>query len=197
MDEQKTKLGRIPMNIQTLQLFADGEASADPSREESGKTDDQVPAEPKTPEPQDEKKYTDAEVDEIIDKKYAKWKSEQEAKESEAKKLAKMNADEKKDYQLKQREQELADREAEITRKELTAEARSMLSERDLPVELVDVVNLTDADSVTESINAIQKSWEAAVQKGVSDRLKGSAPIKSAQQNQQEEVPKWKKDFLK
>lgn len=197
MDEQKTKLGRIPMNIQTLQLFADGEASADPSRGESGKTDDQVPAEPKTPEPQDEKKYTDAEVDEIIDKKYAKWKSEQEAKESEAKKLAKMNADEKKDYQLKQREQELADREAEITRKELTAEARSMLSERDLPVELVDVVNLTDADSVTESINAIQKSWEAAVQKGVSDRLKGSAPIKSAQQNQQEEVPKWKKDFLK
>ena len=197
MDEQKTKLGRIPMNIQTLQLFADGEASADPSREESGKTDDQVPAEPKTPEPQDEKKYTDAEVDEIIDKKYAKWKSEQEAKESEAKKLAKMNADEKKDYQLKQREQELADREAEITRKELTAEARSMLSERDLPVELVDVVNLTDADSVTESINAIQKSWEAAVQKGVSDRLKGSSPIKSAQQNQQEEIPKWKKDFLK
>ena len=108
-----------------------------------------------------------------------------------------MNADEKKDYQLKQREQELADREAEITRKELTAEARSMLSERDLPVELVDVVNLTDADSVTESINAIQKSWEVAVQKGVSDRLKGSAPIRSAQQNQQEEVPKWKKDFLK
>ena len=197
MDEQKTKLGRIPMNIQTLQLFADGEASTDPSRGESGKTDSQAPAEPKTSEPQDEKKYTDAEVDEIIDKKYAKWKSEQEAKESEAKKLAKMNADEKKDYQLKQREQELADREAEITRKELTAEARSMLSERDLPVELVDVVNLTDADSVAESINAIQKSWESAVQKGVSDRLKGSAPIKSAQPNQQEEVPKWKKDFLK
>nr|DAP78340.1 MAG TPA: capsid scaffolding protein [Caudoviricetes sp.] len=197
MDEQKTKLGRIPMNIQTLQLFAEGEAGADPSGEDSGKTDGQAPAEPKTPEPQDEKKYTDAEVDEIIDKKYAKWKAEQEAKESEAKKLAKMNADEKKDYQLKQREQELATREAEIARKELTAEARSMLSERDLPVELVDVVNLTDADSVTESINAIQKSWEAAVQKGVSDRLKGSAPIKSAQQNQQEEVPKWKKDFLK
>ena len=197
MDEQKTKLGRIPMNIQTLQLFADGEAGADPSGEDSGETDGRAPAEPKTPESQDEKKYTDAEVDEIIDKKYAKWKAEQEAKESEAKKLAKMNADEKKDYQLKQREQELATREAEITRKELTAEAKTMLSERDLPIELVDVVNLTDADSVTESINAIQKSWEAAVQKGVSDRLKGSAPIKSAQQNQQEEIPKWKKDFLK
>ena len=43
----------------------------------------EVPAEP-TPQPQDEKKYTDAEVDEIINKKFAKWKSEQEAKENEA-----------------------------------------------------------------------------------------------------------------
>ena len=197
MDEQKTKLGRIPMNIQTLQLFADGEAGADPSGKDSGETDSRATAEPKTPESQGEKKYTDAEVDEIIDKKYAKWKAEQEAKESEAKKLAKMNADEKKDYQLKQREQELATREAEITRKELTAEAKTMLSERDLPIELVDVVNLTDADSVSESINAIQKSWEAAVKKGVSERLKGGAPMKSAPRNQQEEVPKWKKDFLR
>lgn len=148
-----------------------------------------------------ERTFTRADVGKMVSAEVAKarkaWESEQEAKESEAKKLAKMNADEKKDYQLKQREQELATREAEITRKELTAEAKTMLSERDLPIELVDVVNLTDADSVSESINAIQKSWEAAVQKGVSERLKGGAPMKSAQQNQQEEVPKWKKDFLR
>ena len=31
-----------------------------------------VPAEP-APQPQDEKKYTDADVDAIIDKKFAKW----------------------------------------------------------------------------------------------------------------------------
>ena len=98
-----------------------------------------VPAEP-TPQPQDEKKYTDAEVDEIINKKFAKWKSEQEAKENEAKKLAKMNADEKQKYQLDQREQELANREQAIARKELTAEAKAMLSERGLPVELVSVI---------------------------------------------------------
>lgn len=33
----------------------------------------QVAAEPTVEQPQDEKKYTDAEVDEIIRKKYAKW----------------------------------------------------------------------------------------------------------------------------
>lgn len=195
MNEQKEMFSRIPMNLRNLQLFAEeGEDSSNAATDGN-----QEPAEPKMPEeqPKDEKKYTDAEVDEIISKKYAKWQAKQEKEQNEAKKLAKMNADEKKDYQLKQREQELATREAEITRKELTAEAKTMLSERDLPIELVDVVNLTDADSVSESINAIQKSWEAAVQKGVSERLKGGAPMKSAQQNQQEEVPKWKKDFLR
>lgn len=141
----------------------------------------EVPAEP-TQQPQDEKKYTDADVDAIIDKKFAKWKSEQEAKENEAKKLAKMNADEKKDYQLKQLEQELADREQAIARKELTAEAKAMLSERGLPVELVSVVDLSNAEAVTESVASIQKTWEDAVQKGVSDRMKGSAPIKTAPQ---------------
>ena len=155
----------------------------------------EVPAEP-TPQPQDEKKYTDAEVDEIINKKFAKWKAEQEAKENEAKKLAKMNADEKQKYQLDQREQELANREQAIARKELTAEAKEMLSERGLPVELVGVIDLTSAETVTDSVASIQKSWEDAVQKGVSDRTKGSAPIKTAPTNQQEVVEKWKKDFL-
>ena len=45
------------------------------------------------------KKYTDADVDAIIDKKFAKWKSEQEAEKSEAKKMAKMNEKEKADYE--------------------------------------------------------------------------------------------------
>ena len=154
-----------------------------------------VPAEP-AQQPQDEKKYTDAEVDEIINKKFAKWKTEQEAKENEAKKLARMNADEKQQYQLDQREQELANREQVLARKELTAEAKAMLSERGLPVELVSVVDLSNAEAVTESVASIQKTWEDAVQKGVSDRMKGSSPIKTAPTNQQEVVEKWKKDFL-
>lgn len=68
--------------------------------------------------------------------------------------------------------QELADREKAIARKELTAEAKAMLSERDLPVELVNVVDLTSAETVSASIGALQKSWEQAVQKGVSVAVK-------------------------
>ncbi|HGP8781547.1 TPA: DUF4355 domain-containing protein [Streptococcus pneumoniae] len=143
-----------------------------------------------------ERTFTRAEIGKMLSAERSKWEAEQEAKENEAKKLAKMNVDEKQKYQLDQREQELADREKAIARKELTAEAKAMLSERDLPVELVNVVDLTNAETVSESITSIQKAWEESVQKGVSERMKGSAPIKNAQTVQQEVTEKWRKDFL-
>lgn len=143
-----------------------------------------------------ERTFTRAEIGKMLSAERSKWEAEQEAKENEAKKLAKMNADEKQKYQLDQREQELADREKAIARKELTAEAKAMLSERDLPVELVNVVDLTNAETVSESITSIQKAWEESVQKGVSERMKGSVPIKNAQTVQQEVTEKWRKDFL-
>ncbi|HFI0700764.1 TPA: DUF4355 domain-containing protein [Streptococcus suis] len=135
-----------------------------------------------------EKTYTQAEVTEMIQQNVnrAVAKAHKDAeeqfqnKQDEAKKLAKMNAEDKQNYLLDKREQDLADREAEITRRELTAEAKTILSERGLPIELVDVVNLADADSVRDSIDSIQKTWEAAVLKGVADKTKGSAPMKKA-----------------
>lgn len=133
-----------------------------------------------------ERTFTRAEIGKMLSAERSKWEAEQEARENEAKKLAKMNADEKQKYQLDQREQELADREKAIARKELTAEAKTMLSERGLPVELVAVVDLSNAEAVAESVASIQKTWEDAVQKGVSDRMKGSAPIKTAPQQSTE-----------
>ena len=133
-----------------------------------------------------ERTFTRAEIGKMLSAERSKWEAEQEAKENEAKKLAKMNADEKKDYQLKQLEQELANREQAIARKELTAEAKTMLSERGLPIELVGVIDLTSAETVTDSVASIQKSWEEAVQKGIAERTKGGAPIKTAPQQSTE-----------
>ena len=127
-----------------------------------------------------ERTFTRAEIGKMLSAERSKWEAEQEAKENEAKKLANMNADEKQKYQLDQREQELANREKAIARKELTAEAKAMLSERDLPVELVNVVDLTSAETVSQSVAVLQKSWEQAVQKGVQEKLKGKAPINHA-----------------
>ncbi len=87
-----------------------------------------VPAEPEK-QPQDEKKYTDADVNAIIDKKFAKWKSEQEAKENEAKKLREMNENQKAEYERKKQADYIAELEAKINRSGLEREASKMLSE--------------------------------------------------------------------
>ena len=115
-----------------------------------------------------ERTFTRAEIGKMLSAERSKWEAEQEAKENEAKKLAKMNADEKQKYQLDQREQELADREKAIARKELTAEAKAMLSERDLPVELVNVVDLTSAETVSQSVAVLQKVWDANINASLS-----------------------------
>ena len=144
--------------------------------------EEKVTAEPTKEQPND-KKYSDAEVDEIINKKFAKWKKEQEAEQSEAKKLKSMNADEKTKYNQDKRQAELDKREQEIARRELMAEAKSILNERGLPVDLAGVIDLTDADTVKASIEAIGKQWEQAVQKGIADKLKGTQPLTKAPQN--------------
>ena len=70
----------------------------------------EVKEEPKEPakakEPQT-RTYTDAEVDEIINKRFAKWQKEQDRKVEEAKRLEQMNAEEKAKYELGELQKEL------------------------------------------------------------------------------------------
>ena len=70
---------------------------------------EKVAAEPEEhqEEPKDEKKYTDADVDKIINKKFAKWKEEAEKAEKEAEKLRKMNAEQKAEYEAKKQAEDL------------------------------------------------------------------------------------------
>ncbi|KJE29119.1 hypothetical protein LG52_2263 [Geobacillus kaustophilus] len=85
------------------------------------------------------KTFTQDDVNRIIQKRLAeertKWEKEFETKLTEAKteaeKLAKMNAEQKAEYERKKREEELAKREAEITRRELRATALETLAEKE------------------------------------------------------------------
>ena len=56
-----------------------------------------------------------------------KWQKDAEEKISEAKRLEKMNAEQKAEYQRKQAEEKLAKRESEVTKRELMAEAKAQL----------------------------------------------------------------------
>lgn len=136
-------------------------------------------------EPAEEAKYTDAQVDEIINKKFAKWKSEQEkavadavAKVEEAHKLSQMNEKEKADHERELMEQELANLKAEKARNSMMTEARNMLKADGLTLadDIISVLVTDDAETTKNAIKAFSAAFQTAVNEAVKTQLAGSEP---------------------
>ena len=155
-------------------------------------------AEPAQTLPKDEKKYTDAEVNEIIDKKFAKWKATQEKEQSEAKKLAKMSADEKIEYENQQRKNEIAELKKTQALNEMSKVARGLLAEEQINVSDALLARLIDEDAeVTKAtVSEFIKMYQADLETAVNARLNKSAKVPKTQSNITE-TPKWQQDFLK
>lgn len=112
-----------------------------------------------------------------LDKEIA---SKIENAKTEAEKLAKMNSEQKAQYEREKRESELLSREAEITKRELSAAAKETLADKGLPIILAEVLNYSDAESCNKSIEAVEKAFQDAVSKTVDQRLKGGKAPKKA-----------------
>lgn len=129
-----------------------------------------------------EKTFSQSDVDRIVSERLRregeKWERELEDKVSnrlsEAQKMAKMNKDEKAEYELSQREAALTKREAEAARKELMLEAKDILSSRALPIELSSVLDYSDADKCKSSIDSVEKVFRESVQKAVDEKIRDS-----------------------
>ncbi|KJJ66697.1 DUF4355 domain-containing protein [Clostridium sp. FS41] len=119
-------------------------------------------------------------IETALAKAQEKWKVLTDDKLSEAEKLAKMTKEEKALYLQQKHEKALAAREADITRRELMAEAKNTLAEKKLPVGLAEVLNYTDAESCNKSMVAVEKAFQEAVQAAVEEKLKGGTPPKKA-----------------
>ena len=126
------------------------------------------------------KTFTQDELNAIIDKRLERERRDAQARidkaVTEAQKLAKMSADERAEHERQELQKKLSEREAEITKRELRAEAKSQLSDKGLPVELAEVLPYTDADTTNAALAAVEKVFRQAVEKGVTERLKGNAP---------------------
>lgn len=168
----------FPLNIQ---LFAEDDSGTEPANEDDQGKDD---LEGGKPEDQQSKTFTQEELDRIIQGRIVKerksWEKELEDKQTEAQKLEKMSEKEKKKYQEEKRIKELDDREAAITRRELTAQAKVQLADKGIPTDLAEILNLTDAESCKKSIETVEKAFQSAVEKAVEEKIKGNAPIKKA-----------------
>ena len=139
----------------------------------------------------------DRRVAKAISTAQEKWQALTDDKLSEAEKLAKMNANEKAQYMQQKKEKELAAREAEITRRELMATAKNTLAEKNLPVDLAEVLDYADADRCSQSITKVESAFQKAVEAAVQERLKGKEPPKKAPASSEETLEEEVRNALK
>lgn len=97
---------------------------------------------------------------------------------SEAEKLSKMTDLEKQAYQQKKEAEKIAQRERDITKRELTAEAKNTLTEKGLPLSLAEILDYSDAEKCNASIATVEEAFKKAVEAGVEEKLKGGKPLK-------------------
>lgn len=105
---------------------------------------------------------------------------------SEVQRFSSMSPEEQSNYTQQQKTDDLARREADITRRELSASAKDTLASRGLPAGLAEVLNYTDADSMNASIAAVEKAFNEAVQAAVAERLRGGkTPTKAKPESEE------------
>lgn len=161
---------------------------------------DQQQEEPKAQEPKaepkaepakadDAKKYTDADVDAIIDKKFAELSAKLEKKYSdqlkhekdkltEAQKLEKMNEQEKAKYNADKLQARIDELEREKSLSEQMAVARKTLKEADINVsdELLSLIVSPDAETTKKAVDSFKDTWTASLNSAVQDALKRNPP---------------------
>lgn len=131
-----------------------------------------------------EKTFTQAQLDEIIQKEKAKAKrsaeKEYQAKMDEAEKLRQMNETQKAEYEQEKQRAYIAELEAKINRSGLEREASKMLSEGGIVVDdkILGLVVQDTAEATQEAVEGFVALVNALADKKVSEKLKGKTPKK-------------------
>ena len=131
----------------------------------------------------EEKKYTDDDVDEIIKRKKAEWEKQKKKDDDEAKKFAKMNAQQKADYKQQQLEDEIQKLKDERTLSNMRDEARKQLSEKGINISdnlLVFMVS-KDAEVTKEAVDSFADLFNSAVNDAVKEKARQTTPREGGQ----------------
>lgn len=155
-----------------------GTGGADPDNNSAGGSGDTGNGKDSKPD----LKYSDADMNAILNKAYAKWQKKADEKIAEAEKLATMDAQKKAEYERDQLQKQLDDLKAANTRAELANEARKILSEDNISIgeNLLNTLVGKDADSTSKNIADFKAAFNKAVDQGVKDALKGKSPTQGS-----------------
>jgi hypothetical protein len=158
-----------------LQFFAEQDGDSDDSgadEQDKGQQDDGGSDE------QQEEMIPKSQMEKIIKDRVAREKKAAEKAVEEAKRLAKMNEDEKQQYEFEQLQQELADLKRKDAFNGLSKEASKMLAEQNIQADedLLAFVVKEDAEATKTAVNSFVSLINKKVEDGVKKALSGTAP---------------------
>ncbi len=164
-----------------------------------------------TTQGQEEKAYSQAEVDKLLqsetDKRVTEALKTREAKirqEAEdnfkkqiqkEKELAELSAEEKAKKIAEEKANEIAQREKEIQRKELLFETKGLLQEKGLPLSFAEMLVAENNEETFKRVNEFQKAFQENVESVVQTRLKsGYKPTAGTAVSRKQEIETKLKD---
>lgn len=165
-----------------LQFFAENEGDSENTNEDDNK-------ESENDNDSKQETYTKNEVDSAISKavdsalKKRERKHQQElenAREEARKKAesyAKLTEKEKRDKEIEEREQALAEKEKEFKLRELKSDVESDLKEKGLPTSFAEsLIHLENVEKINEAVKEIKADFDNAVQEQVKEVTRQSTP---------------------
>lgn len=169
----------IPMN---LQFFAENDPQADQPKPPVDDPESKKQEDPAEPDPDGKHVYTDEQVNEIVKKRLARAEKEKQAAVDEAAKLAKMNADQKKDYELQKAQKERDELKSQLASYQMGKQARSMFEDAKLSVTEDDLKHVvtSEAESTETNVKWLISHDQAVAERIRQELLKGSTPLDPA-----------------
>ena len=121
----------------------------------------------------------DRRVQKAIETAKTKWQEINDAEKSEADKLAKMNKEQKLEYEAQKANKEKDNALAELNAYKLKEQALSIASEKGLEVSLLNLIDFktVTAEKLSENIDNLSAVFNKAVEKAVNKKLKEDTPI--------------------
>ena len=152
-------MNKLEWLLQDLHDADDGAngGGSDPNPMDDGNEgDDPVDSNPvdnDTPKP----KYTDDDVNDIVNKKFAKWKKELEEEKIKAEKRAKLSEEERVQEEKRELEEKIAEYERKERVNENAKQISNKLSAANLPhdEELITLITSDDEDASKDALNVI------------------------------------------
>lgn len=137
-----------------------------------------------------EKTFTQADLDKIINKQFAKWQQKMEEERNkvaeetrESERLEKMSAEERSKNELEKLKKKLEEMQRNEARKDLTNSTLKEMSTRGIDADFLEFIMGEDADTTKSRLDTFEEKFNsmvnAKVEAIIAERFKGKTPVTS------------------